>query len=159
MFSFPANVVKFLSGLLKALPIIVVVVICLFIATKLESCGVFGPSKEELKAQVANKDAVITEVQKANTDLAATSVEIKKSGDIDLKVVEATAAKDKVIVKKKLFRENKVKSDVQAVDIAHASEHQTPETQAQIQLEKSTIQINAIWDAYDAATKVNEVKT
>jgi predicted secreted Zn-dependent protease len=154
MFTLPAQVIKALSFILKSLPYILIICVTIFVVTKLQSCSVFGPTKVQLEQAVEKKDIVIKEVQNANKDLADTIVEIKKSNNITVDVIDKSNKKEKSIIAKKIQIENKVKKQIEEVKVVNLDSTIRSEEIKQTKI--STIQIESIWDTYESTIKQTE---
>lgn len=155
MFTIPAKLVQLLGWLLKALPWIVIVVAVLFIATKIQSCSVFGDTKAELKAAVKDKDAVIKTVEQVNVDLNKDIKLIKDSGVVNTKAAESISKVDKAVLVTKNKREQKVAAKLKLVEDVYKNVVPSDGHNANEELQNSTIQIDAIWEAYNSAVSTN----
>lgn len=155
MFTIPVKLVELFGKLLKALPFILIALAAIFIVTKIQSCSVFGDTKTELKAAVKDKDAIIKTIDQVNTDLSKDIKLIKDSGVVSTKAVEAVSKSDKTIVSIKTKREQKVVAKLKLVEDVYKNVVPSDGHNANEELQNSTIQIDAIWEAYNSAVSVN----
>lgn len=159
MFTIPAKLVQLFGLFLKALPWIVIVIACVFVVTKIQSCSVFGDTKEELQTAIKNKDVVIKTVEQVNVDLNKDIKLLKDSNVVSNKAVDSVAKIDKVITATKNKREQSVATKLKIVDEVYKNVVPSQEHTANEELQNSTIQIDAVWEAYNSAVNINERTT
>lgn len=155
MFTIPAKLVQMFGLFLKALPWIVITIAAIFVATKIQSCSVFSDTKEELQIAVKEKDAVIKTVEQVNADLSKDIKLLKDSSAASVVAVEAVVKTEKNINDTKNKREQKVAAKLKIVDEVYKNVVPSQEHTANEELQNSTIQIDAVWEAYNSATKIN----
>jgi len=146
----------FFGGLMKNLPILLVVVGLIFVVIKLQSCsgGLFN-SKEALKEKIVAQRTAIDILEKANKDNTAATITNQKSNDVSLNTAIKDGKEQKQVYVNAGAVELQTKKKLAEVQAKYESSQKTLDDIRTKESESSDVQINSLWVEFCAASPSN----